>query len=109
MTKLERAKFRVKIRSLMEEARIIRHEEKRADRGPDHDSLHLHRVGLLRSEARSTQLAYAYYRGVPYTATETTNREVDGKRVRDIIRSLTYKQLADGELLAWLKGELCKT
>ena len=30
MTKLERAKFRVKIRSLMEEARIIRHEERKS-------------------------------------------------------------------------------
>jgi hypothetical protein len=93
----------------MEEARIIRHEERKADRGLDHNQLHEHRVGPLRSESRRTLLAYGYCRGWPYALVESTRLPVNEKRIREIIRSLTYKQIPDGELSGWLKGELCKT
>ena len=107
MTKLERAKFRVKIRSLAEEAKIIRHEEKKANRGLDCDVLHQHRVGSLRNEARCTLLAYALIRGVPYANVERSSRIPDGNRVRAIVKSLTARVLSYEEFRAWFNNELC--
>lgn len=66
LSKVNRARFRVKIKSLAEEARIIRHEEKRLLSPQDRGCLHAHRVNIVREEQRATLLAYAYARGVPY-------------------------------------------
>jgi hypothetical protein len=57
-----RVMLKVKAKSLADEARIIRKEERRASpllRG----ELHLHRVSDVRSEARATHLAYGLIRG----------------------------------------------
>jgi hypothetical protein len=74
--------LKVKIKSLAEEAQIIRLEEKRAlARTPDgkpskwtdpdlYQGLRLHRVGVVRSEQRHSLLAYAFLRGVPYRKVE---------------------------------------
>lgn len=79
--------LRVKIKSLAEEARIIKHEEGRAvtaitratQRGLDEAakkstytlySLHRHRTWEVRSAARYALLVYAFLRGVPYEALE---------------------------------------
>ena len=103
MTKLERAKFRVKIRILLEEARIIRYEERKAARGPDHNTLHLHRIGILRSESRSTQLAYGFARGVPYGVTESSARRPDLRRIAAVVRSLTCREALPHDVEAWMK------
>lgn len=69
-------KLRVKIRSLAEEARIIRKEERRAKKrgwigpGSINESLHNHRTLDVRNEARAAQLAYAYLRGKRYRQVE---------------------------------------
>lgn len=79
--------LKVKLKSLMEEAKIIRKEEARAPYVIDDDgtglrnSLHRHRVIDVRSEARSTHLAYALLRG------KTLNQvEIPGSRPPDIPR-----------------------
>ena len=92
--KLTRAKFRVKINSLAEEARIIRREERRCKR-QDYDTqsmrgcLREHRVKNVREEQRATLLAYAMFRGVPYRAVEPASRkEFPAKDVLRILKSL---------------------
>lgn len=57
-----REMLRIKIKSLAEEARIIRKEEHRTH-GALRNELHLHRVGVVRHEARHTHIAYGLLRG----------------------------------------------
>lgn len=54
--------LKIKIKSLSDEARAIRFEEKRWP-GPsaERQGLYLHRINDVRSEARSAQLAYTFY------------------------------------------------
>jgi hypothetical protein len=63
--------LKVKVKSLAEEARIIRLEESRA--GKDdvlRSDLHHHRVVDVRKEQRSSLLAYGFLRGAEYAAIE---------------------------------------
>lgn len=73
----QRAYLKVKIKSLAEEAKIIRKEEK----GPHSDrdeyghsarqmGLQLHRTGVVRREARHALLAYGFLRGRRYRQME---------------------------------------
>ena len=62
------------MKSLANEARIIRHEMKRVPREVKND-LHSHRVWSLRPEARLAHVAYAYVRGKPYREVEATCKE----------------------------------
>ena len=99
--------LKVKIKSLMLEAKCIRVEEtrayanrharKRARRSnttgwmPANRDLYLqlraHRTKAVRREARAAQLAYAFIRGVPYRTVEgmTTRKPVDRRKVADLI------------------------
>jgi hypothetical protein len=54
--------LKIKIKSLAAEAIIIRHEE-RKNSGDTRNNLHLHRVMVVRPEARASFIAYAYLRG----------------------------------------------
>lgn len=70
-----REMLRVKIKSLADEARIIRREERRACKpgrvyAPLQAELWLHRVRDVRSEARATLLAYGFIRGRTLTQME---------------------------------------
>lgn len=72
---IELVKLKIKIKTLAEEARIIRKEEKRIKDGKEENKyhindLHLHRVGVVRRCARETHLAYAYLRGFSYSDIE---------------------------------------
>ena len=78
--------LKVKIKSLAEEARIIRKEERKAknsyhskfarknDMRPHfaylRKGLREHRVGIVRTAARETLLAYGFLRGIPYKKIE---------------------------------------
>lgn len=64
-----REMLKVKIKSLAEEARIIRKEEARTF-GYLRDELHVHRVTVVRRAARHAILAYAVVRGVDLTKVE---------------------------------------
>lgn len=76
--------LKVKIKSLAEEARIIRKEEGRAKGrrvkpgeflGRDDElrlSLRYHRIVDVRIEQRASLIAYAFLRGVPFAVVERT-------------------------------------
>lgn len=105
LSKLARAKFRVKIKSLATEAKYIRLEERRAGHTLERCCLHEHRVGALRDEARRTFLAYAFARGVPYAAVERGGNPVERKdcpRVAEIVKSLTYRLVTTADITQWL-------
>lgn len=101
-----RLKFlKVKIKSLAEEARIIRKEELRA-RGYDElrEQLYLHRIHDVRDESRATQLAYAYLRGREYGACEHAVGESfweshDGQRIwkRVLVMVAKYRDPEDAK------------
>ena len=57
-----REMLRVKLKSLAEEARMIRKEECKTN-GELRAELHMHRIGIVRSEARATHLAYGLIKG----------------------------------------------
>lgn len=57
--------LKVKIKSLAAESVIIRKEE-RQTRGQERNLLCEHRRGIVRDEARHSQLAYGYLRGRSY-------------------------------------------
>lgn len=57
-----REMLRVKLKSLAEEARIIRREEQKIT-GRLRDELHLHRVNEVRKASRDTHIAYGLIRG----------------------------------------------
>lgn len=67
-----RTHLKVKIKSLAAEAKIIRAEERKG--GVMVNSLHFHRVCDVRREARHSQLAYAFIRGVPYKVVEPNSK-----------------------------------
>lgn len=93
-------KAKINVKSLACEARIIRREERRI-KGPGHidthNELHLHRTRNLREEARATQLAYAYLRGVPLELVEVNgSKPVPLDRIRDkIVKWAAYHERAD--------------
>ena len=114
--------MKVKVKSLAEEARIIRREEKKALAGshwerwdkeafvrrpcargtegsysPLYQHLHEHRGGTLRGCARLNLLAYGFLRGKPYSQMEVyCERLPDWKKVKKFARAFcpdkTYKQ-----------------
>jgi hypothetical protein len=112
ISKIVRAKFRVKIKSLMEESRIIRKEEKRCvgvKRDEDRGCLRWHRVGIVRDEQRATLLALAFLRGVPYRVIEKEgSRPVDKKAVLRILESLAWKRQQSEALDCWLAKSMEK-
>jgi hypothetical protein len=102
---LIRSKFRVKIKSLAEEARIIRREESRQRTNADRGVLHQHRVGIVRREARASLLAYAFSRGVPYSVLECRHSsEIDAKRIAEIVKSLTFVSHPEKDINDWVQG-----
>jgi hypothetical protein len=69
-----REMLRVKMKSLTAESRIIRAEERRSC-GQLRNELHLHRVGIVRSTARNTHLAYGLIRGRTLLEMEPTHKK----------------------------------
>lgn len=83
-----REMLRVKAKSLAEEARIIRREERRA-RGALRDELHLHRVGPVRAEARATYIAYGLIRG--RTMRQMENRDEIPREAKERVEAMIKK------------------
>lgn len=123
--------LKIKSKHLSEEAKIIRHEEKKLKAAArsqrehqyhdqaraslaKYESLYLHRTYDVRNENRATFLARAYLRGVPYSSVERSRKE-EGEYnfiVKVIPRILTminkYRQKGSSEytkqdLLDWIK------
>jgi uncharacterized coiled-coil protein SlyX len=80
--------LKVKIKSLAAEARIIRLEERRATSTSLKCGLAEHRRGVVRREARLSQLAYGFLRGRALAAIESKRRPgnaPDWKRVASLV------------------------
>lgn len=79
--------LKVKIKSLAAEATIIRREERLAKTVETRASLHQHRVGVVRYEARHSLLAYGYLRGRSYRQIEAScKRSPDWSSVERMIK-----------------------
>lgn len=124
--KLKPVFLKVKIKSLMLEAKVIREEERRAYsnrharkrarrtneklRAPGDRNLYLalrdHRTRVVREEARASQLAYGFLRAVPYRTIEgpTTRKAVPYSRVASMAcRFGNLKpEIAAAQINAWL-------
>ncbi len=64
--------LKVKVKTLAAEAKIIRHAERQATSADRRCALAEHRRTVVRSEARSSLLAYGYLRGRAYRSMELT-------------------------------------
>lgn len=81
-----REMLRVKVKSLAEEARIIRREEQRTY-GRLREELHKHRVIDVRREARAANLAYGFIRGRTHEQMEGSRKtEPDWEKVRRLCK-----------------------
>ena len=94
-----REMLRVKIKSLAEEARIIRREE-RATFGTLREELYRHRMDVVRSEARHAHLAYGFIRGLSYEQMEaSTNQSPYWERVRQLIKKYGPKNFTEPSVM----------
>lgn len=81
-----REMLRIKVKSLMEEARIIRKDERRTY-GELRDEMHQHRVGVVRSAARNAHIAYGIIRGRTIDEMEPIRyTEPDWEEVQRMVR-----------------------
>lgn len=105
-----KAFIRVKIKSLAVEARIIRYEERRS-LAREHTSLYRrlrdHRRDVVRPEARAAQLAYAFMREKPYSATEQPRKDNPPpyRRVAELVSKYNRmpKDRARDAVSEWIK------
>src|SRR5258706_9283083 len=106
----ERFALKIKIKSLAEEARIIRADENRLDCTDQQDrykqqSLVNHRKHVVRPEARATLLAYAYIRGQIYRKVEPiSDTEPEWRRVRKMVETYGPKPFDEAAFNAWKNG-----
>lgn len=91
--------LRVNVKSLAAEAKLIRHEEKRA--GIQYQTaLQLHRRGRLREEARYAQLALAFLRGRHLRQVELAfSKPVDVKRLG--MKLCKFAEFSADDLAKW--------
>jgi len=115
---MQKTELKVKIKSLAEEARIIRKEENKTlklhkmkypEGGycPQYDSLRNHRRIDVQGEARAALLAYGYLRGVPYKAMESKTKEdnrPNWKRVRTIAKKFGKSSYNEETFTAWAEA-----
>lgn len=82
--------LKIKIKSLAEEARIIRFHEKRVRDDELRGQLHYHRVADVRDEQHATLLAYGFIRGRARVQVDGVQAkpisEAMGKRVIDMVK-----------------------
>lgn len=108
--------LRVKLKSLAEEARIIRLEERRANGHRNFDlqqNLREHRIRIVRREARATLLAYQYLRGLPFASCEskapTLDNPIDWASVQRMLKRYGgYKLSEEFDPKIWMAGEVLK-
>lgn len=99
------SKFKVKIKSLAEEAKIIRIEEKK-NSGWVTGGLRQHRIGIVRYEQRHTILAYCLMRGIPYKSVENNCKTPpDVRKIYRINSSLGSDFKTEQDIENWIKAE----
>ena len=88
MNKLLKSKFRVKIKSLAVEIKIIRDELKKAN-WAERPSLQKHLDTIVKTEIRNTLVAYGFCKKLKYRNIEQSCRApINAKKVQRIIKSL---------------------
>lgn len=93
--------LKVKIKSLAEESKIIRHEEKRSS-NVLRNELHNHRTWDVRRESRAALLAYTYLRGRPLSQVEGPNRNTSvDRRAQQIVKKFGTAE-ASKQFAEWL-------
>lgn len=100
--------LKIKIKSLAEEARIIRAEEKKwPGQSEIRTGLHLHRVGEVRRESRVALLAYGFLRGRARDRIEKSERQPDWDRVQKLIEKYGTedRRLLAQRFAAWKEVE----
>jgi hypothetical protein len=94
-----REMLRVKVKSLADEARIIRREERKTF-GTLREELYRHRMDVVRYEARHAHLAYGFIRGLTYEQMESsTNQSPNWERVRQLIKKYGPKNFAEPSVM----------
>lgn len=100
--------LKIKLRSLMDEARLIRREERKAfERGTEASRsvgmlMVEHRKTVIRSAARNTVLAYGFLRGLQYRDIEAKAHSApDWKDVLRMIRSYGDRYVSEQEFESW--------
>lgn len=98
--------LKVKLKSLMEEAKIIRKEELRMQDKHIQGQLHKHRTVDVRNEARSTHLAYSILRGKARHVVEMPNSaDPDTQSIIHMVRKYGEISLIAAQTLVkdWLE------
>jgi len=94
--------LKVKLKSLAEEARIIRKEELRTFDNELREKLYLHRTWTVRIEARATLLAYCFLRGKSYLDVEQSSHSIPNwDKVEAMIKKYATSELP--RLTEWKK------
>ena len=102
--------LKMKICSLAAESKLIRKERNRKKwkaHPKVRESLHNHRVGVVRRESRVSLLAYGFLRGRTYRALEPEgSKPVDWRRVAQLVGKYgnRAKEDATREVEAWRKA-----
>lgn len=98
--------LKVKIKSLQEEAKIIRKFEKQYKKNDDlRNGLCEHRKGIVRDEQFHTFLAYAYLRGKTFQSVAPgCNRKITRSKVADMVwryGDVSSRVVIDENLKKW--------
>ena len=93
--KLNILKLKIKLKSLAEEARIIRFHERKCGFGINDEQIRRnireHRISVVRKESRDSNVAYAFLRGLSYRQVEPSAKTVpDLKNVLAIIERFRF-------------------
>ena len=105
------AYLKVKIKSLAAESKIIRKAEIKAKQRGHYETnagLYLHRVQIVRPEARSAILARAIITGRAYETVERTKMPVDYGRVAIIASKYGKKIITRDDVIAWKEASTKK-
>jgi len=110
MPRINFHKLKVKSKTLAAESRIIREEERKTF-GEFRDTLYLHRVNVVRDEARTTHIAITFLKGKKYKTIESSRRPEKEynfnylilKRAAQIIRKYSNTEYSAEQVEATLK------
>jgi len=101
-------KLKVKVKHLAVEPRIIKETIKHLP-GEDKRSFREHIVHVIRPEARATQLAVAYMKGVPYSKIEKSRKpekEIEftyvKKRILKMVQSYGSRRTTASDIDEWV-------
>ena len=98
-----REMLKVKLKSLAEEARIIRREERKTH-GRLQQELYLHRVSVVRQAARETHLAYGFIRGLKLEQMEASAvTPPNWDNIRKMIKKYGPKDFVEPECMKTIK------